>query len=304
MKKNKSKKKIKNRHLAQNISFLIYTFFITVISTLITYYLLNSHFKEQTRLLFANQEKKNIDQESPTELESQNAYLTPHMQNIAGVILNGSRQKKQVALTFDADMTPGMKKMLINNNVKTYYDESVIETLRKTNTKATLFLSGMWIELYPETTAELAKDPLFELGNHSYSHGSFSGSCYGLRQMDPTQIIEEIGVTQKLLSDYTGKRNILFRFPGGCYNEKAVQLVHEAGANVIQWDVAGVDGFNKNVNIIIHNVVDKIQNGSIIVLHMNGPANEPKTAEALPQIIEIIKNKGFKFVKVSELLHS
>lgn len=114
--------------------------------------------------------------------------------------------------------------------------------------------------------------------------------------------IEEIGATEKLLREKAGIDNQLFRFPGGCYTPDDVKLVNQANDTVVHWDVNGVEGFNTNTAQIINNVVDNVQNGSIIVLHLNGPPNAPKTAEALPTIIDTLKNKGFDFVKVSELL--
>lgn len=170
-------------------------------------------------------------------------------------------------------------------------------------TKATLFLTGMWIELYPEVTEQLAKNPLFELGSHSYTDSSYHGFCYGLKQIPSTLRIEEIGATEKLLREHAHIDNQLFRFPGGCYTPDDVKLVRQANDVVVHWDVTGADGFNENKNQIVKNVVDNAQNGSIIILHMNGAPTSPKTAEALPEIITKLKTRGFELVKVNELLH-
>jgi peptidoglycan/xylan/chitin deacetylase (PgdA/CDA1 family) len=74
------------------------------------------------------------------------------------------------------------------------------------------------------------------------------------------------------------------------------------GIQSIQWDVVGGDGFNMSTENIVHNVIDNVQNGSIIVLHMNGFPNDPKTTEALPEIIATLKNRGYEFVTLSKLL--
>jgi peptidoglycan/xylan/chitin deacetylase (PgdA/CDA1 family) len=87
------------------------------------------------------------------------------------------------------------------------------------------------------------------------------------------------------------------------YSPDDVKLVNQIGDTVVHWDVVGEDGFTENTERIIRNVVDKTQNGSIIVLHMNGAPTAPKTADALPQIIAQLQQKGFEFVKVSELLN-
>jgi peptidoglycan/xylan/chitin deacetylase (PgdA/CDA1 family) len=86
---------------------------------------------------------------------------------------HAATSQKMVALTFDADMTPGMLRELKSKKVASWYDERVIETLRQQQVPATLFLTGLWIEAYSAATKELSANPLFELGNHSYSHGAF-----------------------------------------------------------------------------------------------------------------------------------
>lgn len=219
------------------------------------------------------------------------------------VIFHGPRDKNKIALTFDAEMTDGMRDAVLSGKVKSSYDPRIIDALNKTQTKATLFLTGQWIELYPDVTRELAKNPLFEFGSHSYNDSSYNGFCYGLKQIPSSVRIEEVGSAEKILRQYVGIDNRLFRFPGGCYSEDDAKLVTSANDTIVHWDVKGSDGFNNNTNQVIHNVVDNVQNGSIIILHMNGAPTSPKTADALPAIIEKLKAKGFEFVKVSELLN-
>lgn len=220
------------------------------------------------------------------------------------IVFHGSREKKQIALTFDADMTPGMKELLLSKRVKSYYDKDLIAELKSSNTKATIFVTGMWIELYPDVARELAADSLFELGNHSYSHPSFAGYCYGLRQIPVKEDETEIQKTQLLLKTITGNENKLFRFPGGCYSPETEGIVKKTGLTIIQWDVAGQDGFNDNAAAIENNILPHVTNGSIIVLHFNGYPNEPKTAEILPDVISQLKKEGYEFVKVSDLLNA
>lgn len=220
------------------------------------------------------------------------------------VIFHGDRSKKQIALTFDADMTPGMKRLLESGKVETYYNKQVVDILQKTQTKATLFLTGMWIETYPDATKEFARNPLFELASHSYSHPGFDGTCYGLTPLADNQTIEEIQKTQEILLSFTGIHNTLFRFPGGCYSQQDVESVSTQGVRVIQWDVAGQDGFNNDPSTIENNVINQTRDGSIIVLHLHGGPNAPMTAHALPRIIVTLKERGYAFVTVSELLSS
>ncbi len=286
----------------------IYTIFIVCITSLITFSLVYYFISQKINLLSLRPtiEKQTVILPKPGEelyVERGSPYDNRTIDsNNPKVIFHGPRDKKQIAITFDAEMTDGMKADLLAGRVKSSYNKKIIDILNQTQTKATLFLTGMWIELYPKETGELSANPLFELGSHSYTDSSYHGFCYGLKQLPSTLRIEEVGATEKLLREYAHIDNRLFRFPGGCYTPDDVKLVNQADDTVVHWDVGGADGFNENTNQIISNVVDNVQNGSIIVLHMNGAPTSPKTADALPGIISQLKKKGFTFVKVSELL--
>lgn len=214
----------------------------------------------------------------------------------------GSKEKKEIALTFDADMTEGMKKRLLSGRVSSWYNREVINELVATGTPATLFLTGMWIELYPEVTRELALNPLFELGNHSYSHPSFSGYCFRLRQIPDSQDEAEIEKTQRLLKEVAGVDNKFFRFPGGCFDKFDIETVTRLGLKIVEWDVESRDAFNPDKKAIVRRVLSRVQNGSIVVFHLHGGHNAPATALALPEIISGLKKEGYSLVKVSQLI--
>ncbi len=234
------------------------------------------------------------------ELIYQNHFLAQKK----GMVFHGDRNKRMIALTFDADMTEGMVQSLKGGHVQSYYDSKMIETLRALKTPATLFIAGMWTEVYPQEAKDLANDPLFEIASHSYAHKAFTNDCFGLPSLEDTEKIQDLGTSQFLLQHYTGVKTKLFRFPGGCYKIEDLDLLKKAGMTAIQWDVVANDGFNPNSEAIINNVVSNTRNGSIIVMHMNGFPNEPVDYIAVPQIINILREKGFEFVTVSTLLNS
>ncbi len=289
---------------------VIYTIFMVGLSSLITYLLLSSVITKQlvtaTNSLLSYG-KTTVVLPRPDEnlyTERGSPYDNRTVEGVKNnVVFHGSRDKKQIAISFDAEMTDGMKAEVLSGRVKTSYNKQIIDVLNSTHTKATLFLTGMWIELYPGVTEELSKNPLFEFGSHSYTDSSYFGFCYGLKQLPSTVRIEEIGATEKLLREHAHIDNRLFRFPGGCYTPDDVKLVNQANDTVVHWDVVGADGFNTDTSQIVRNVLDNTQNGSIIVLHMNGAPTSPKTADALPAIISGLKAKGFEFVKINELLN-
>ncbi|MEK7571551.1 MAG: polysaccharide deacetylase family protein [Patescibacteria group bacterium] len=235
------------------------------------------------------------------EKKEANIPVIQKKENHPVFVSHGSREKKEIALTFDADMTYGMQEMLTNGEVPTLYDDRLISLLEETDTKATLFLAGLWIETYPEEAKNLAANPLFELASHSYSHPSFDGDCFGLGEIPDEQNDEELSKTQALLKELTGIENTLFRFPGGCYSENDLASLKKFTLTAIQWDVAGKDGFNDDAQSIKNAILDQVQNGSIIVLHMNGGTNEPETTNVVAEIIPLLREQGYHFVTVSEL---
>ncbi len=292
----------------------IYTLFIVALTSSITFFLLKKVFSQTINDIKLDNTISTMSNKKPATIPSSDEELytergSPYDNRTvegstesARVIFHGPRDKKNIALTFDAEMTDGMKALLLSGKVKSSYDKRIVDVLNKTKTKATLFLTGMWIELYPKETRELSDNPLFELGSHSFSDTSYHGFCYGLKQIPHTLAVEEIGATEKLLREHAGIDNQLFRFPGGCYTPDDIKLVNEANDIVVHWDVIGADGFNQNTQQIVNNVVSNVQNGSIIILHMNGAPTAPKTADALEPIITQLKAKGFEFVKISDLL--
>ena len=218
------------------------------------------------------------------------------------VITRGTGDKKQIALTFDACMTYGMEKKLEDGRAKTYYNKPVIDELIQEKVPATLFLTGLWAKNYPEVTKSLSQNPLFEIGNHSYSHPAFTLECFGLPFIKSSDKEKEFWLSQAILTELTGKTPTLFRFPGGCYSKSDLALAQKYNLKVVGWDLASGDAFNGSAESIIKRVESKVKPGSIIVMHMNGDIDAPQTANALPEIISYLKSNGYTFVEVSDLI--
>lgn len=209
--------------------------------------------------------------------------------------------KPKIAFTFDADMTPYMKKELDSGKIASWYDKELIDLLIKENVEATIFITGLWAESYPTETKELSDNPLFEIGSHSYKHYSFTKDCYGLPTLKDSEKEEDLTKSVNTIKDITGKEVTLFRFPGGCRNKSDQDLVTRLGLKEVYWTLVSGDAFNKNENNIYSNVIKKAKANDIIVMHLNGATSSPKTYEAMVKIIPDLREKGFRFVKISEL---
>jgi len=222
--------------------------------------------------------------------------------DVSGVINRGPKDRKVVALTFDADMTPKMLKDLQSGKIKSWYEKRIVDTLQKKSVPATFFITGMWAQTYPDAVKSFASNPLFEIENHSYDHSSFKTPCYGLQQATDKNM--EVTKTQDIIYKLTGQNPKFFRFPGGCYSKSDVKLVQSFGLEVIGWDVVSGDAYLKNSSGIVKEVLAHATNGSIVVMHLNGGPHASATYEALPTIIEKLQAKGFDFVTVSQLFQN
>ncbi|MGQ0773586.1 MAG: polysaccharide deacetylase family protein [Pseudonocardiales bacterium] len=219
------------------------------------------------------------------------------------VIAHGSRDRALVALTFDADMSPSMLERLRTGTVRSWYDASIVAELRRTQTPATIFVTGLWAIEYADELRGISADPLFEIENHSYTHAAFHGPCYTLDVLtSPDEKIREVTDAAQILKEVTGRAPQFFRFPGGCYAQSDVALVQQAGEQPVGWDVVSGDPFQQDPTVIVRNVLDNVRPGSIVVLHLNGAPNAPATAAALREIIPALHARNLQPVTLQQLL--
>ena len=208
-----------------------------------------------------------------------------------------------MALTFDADMTQLMLAALRAGRVRSWYDSEIIQELRATDTPATIFLTGLWTLTYPDVVRALARDPLFELENHSYDHSGWIAPCYGLSIVSGALSKRaEILRAAAAIESVAGVRPHYFRFPGGCRSATDVQLVSASGEQAVGWDVVSGDAYQRDAGVVIRAVLAGVRPGSIVIMHLIGPPNAPATARALPTIIATLRARGYRFVTLKALL--
>jgi peptidoglycan/xylan/chitin deacetylase (PgdA/CDA1 family) len=221
----------------------------------------------------------------------------------ASEIDHGPRTRPWVALTFDADMTAAMLARLRSGAQPSWYDRAIVTELRRTRTPATIFLTGLWTSAYPEVVRELARDPLFELENHSVDHSGWLAPCYGLRVVSGALSKQaEVRQAASEINQVAGVTPRYFRFPGGCHDSSDLALVRSAGEQAVGWDVVSGDPFERDPAVVIRNVVERARPGSIVVMHLIGAPNAPATARALPAIIGSLRARGYRLVTLRQLL--
>lgn len=218
------------------------------------------------------------------------------------IIYGAAVGQRLVALTFDLDMSPWMVAVLRSGQVKSWVNQDALVLLEQNEIHATLFITGMWAEAYPALARRLAARPQFEIANHTYAHSAYHVPCYRLAGLTPAELAADLSASQQTIERITGVRPAYFRFPGGCYDPAALDAVHAVGMIPVQWTVNSGDAFNPYPQQIAWTVVHEVQPGAIVVMHLHGGPNAPSTAAALRVIIPSLRQMGYAFVTVSELL--
>ena len=210
-------------------------------------------------------------------------------------------KQKVIALTFDADMTPKMKKELATGEIMSWYDEKIIKLLEQNSIPATIFVTGLWAQTYPDIIKDQSRNSFFEREKHTIDHAPIKTPCYKLSQAQNKK--DEILKTQAILTELTGHVPKYIRFPGGCFSKQDIDLVNKLGLIVAGWDVNSGDAFLRHRKSIINGVFSKSRNGSIIVMHISGGPKAPLTADVFPEILKGLKQRGFLFVTLDQLLN-
>jgi polysaccharide deacetylase family sporulation protein PdaB len=187
--------------------------------------------------------------------------------------------EKKIAISFDAswgdEFTP-----------------RILEILQENELKTTFFLTGFWIEKYPEHVKEIVAKG-HELGNHTWTHPH-------LNTLEKSSITRELEQVHAALTDlWGGKEPRLFRPPFGEYSDKVIEAADELGYLTIQWSIDSLDWKDLSPEAITKRITDKMHPGAIVLFHNNGRY----TADALPGIIAYAKENGYEIVPISELLH-
>lgn len=207
---------------------------------------------------------------------------------------------KVVALTFDADMTADQGPRAARG--ERFDNPGLIEALRTLKVPSTVFMTGRWAEEYPAQAKSIGTDALFETANHSYSHYAFTADCYGLPVVDPSRMLADVERARHAF-ERAGVRNTVpyFRFPGGCHDDAALRAVAPAGVTAVQWDVVSGDAFATDPEAVAEQVLAGVKPGSLVVMHCTRSA-APVTEEAVRHIVPALRDRGYRFVKVSELM--
>lgn len=193
-------------------------------------------------------------------------------------IYSVEREEKVCSITFDCAWG-------------TDYTDAILTALKGSNVRATFFMVEFWTEKYPDFVKKIDEAGC-EIGTHSSTHSYMS-------KLNVEGIKAELSASSEAIKEVTGKEVDLFRPPYGDYDDELIKTASEQGYYTIQWDVDSLDWKDLSAADIAMRVINGVTNGSIILMHNNGL----HTAEAVPIILETLKNRGYSFVPVGELIY-
>jgi peptidoglycan-N-acetylglucosamine deacetylase len=191
----------------------------------------------------------------------------------AGLVTNGPRDRRAVALTFDdgpSEYTPGF-----------------LQVLREKGVHGTFFEIGQEMPGREATMRQILAEGN-EIGDHTMNHVEYPG-------------YSQIAGAAARIEEYTHFKPCLFRPPGGAVDASVVATAGGLGMRTITWDVDPTDWATPGSAAVYSRVVGAAQPGSIVLMH-DGGGDRSGTLAALPRIIDTLRARGYRFETVTELL--
>lgn len=194
---------------------------------------------------------------------------------------------KVIALTFD----DGPSEPTTNQ---------VLSILKAGDVKATFFVVGDNVERHPDIARQIVADGNL-IANHSDSHSFFMAA-------PPGRILANVNQAQDSIFKATGKKPHFYRPPYGFRTFWGGRAISQNGYFVVTWDDMTYDYWGLSPDRIVKNIVGHAKPGGVIVLHdgreAKAVAPRDNVAAALPQIIQQLKDQGYRFVTLDELFNT
>lgn len=188
-------------------------------------------------------------------------------------------QHRELSLTFDDGPGP--------------YTPEIVAVLQQENVPATFFEVGVEERYFHAWTSEIVADG-YPIGDHTFNHAAMSTLK---KRQQQAQLVDEITATRA----YGAPVTRLFRPPYGMWNSTTLSLLHQDRMLMVLWSVDTNDYRRPGVQAIVDAAVRGARPGAIILLHDAG-GNRTQTVVALPKIIDALRQRGYRFVTVPQLL--
>ncbi|MCI0387019.1 polysaccharide deacetylase family protein [Streptomyces sp. CNQ085] len=234
---------------------------------------------------------------------------------------SGDEEDKVVALTFDAalsaedteDTEDAENAENAENSENTeragedgerHDNPGLISALRREKVPATVFMSGLWAQTYKHQARAIGRDDLFEVGSLSHSHRAFTDDCRDLPALAPDKRLADVLKGRKTIRA-AGVKNLTpyFRFPGGCFDDRSRRAIAPAEVTAVAGDVVAPDAGEKDPEKVAERVLKDVRPGSVVMLRCDRE-KAPATEKAVRRIVPELRERGYRLVRVSEMIAS
>ncbi|MDP5016455.1 MAG: polysaccharide deacetylase family protein [Dolichospermum sp.] len=243
---------------------------------------INPQLKTNSQALKVATPNNQVHQKSQESAKVENLTFTVPAKYQAKTIYKAepSKTEKVIALTIDDGPWP-----------KTTLE--MLDILKQNDVKATFFWVGSSLQENPEIAKRVVAEG-HAIGNHTWHHW--------YRKMDEATAKSEIERTNDLIYKTTGVKTSFFRPPGGYLNNGLAAYAKSQKNSVVMWSVTSADTDPRaKYQVFVKNVLRDAKPGAIVLMH-DGGGNRYRTVKALPEIINGLKQQGYRFVTVPELL--
>jgi peptidoglycan/xylan/chitin deacetylase (PgdA/CDA1 family) len=185
----------------------------------------------------------------------------------------------KVALTFDAGSYPP-------------FQPAILDALREAGVRCTMFLVGDFVELHPDAVVQMVQDG-HEIGNHSDTHPD-------MPSISREEMADELDAMDARVVALIGKgTRPWFRPPSGSYDDAVLEVAAEQGYYTAYWSADSAD-WRPDVDAatVERRFLRYATPGAILVAHLTSA----QTAEVLPEVLRVLKERGVEFGTLSEVL--
>ena len=282
----------------KRITFIVIAIVVIIITlSMSIYYLVDTTLRVkkskefEKQIIEYNQQQQEEAKQKEIEKQAKIPKLTEQgKENIKNIY---HTDKKVAYLTFDDGPS---------NNT-----HQILDILKQNNIKATFFVLGSQVEIFPETPNRIYNEGHY-IANHGYSHK------YSEIYQSPEQVLNEFNQCNQIVAktiNVPEYNSHLFRFPGGSVGGKYAELKKQAITlleqnNILHIDWNALTGDSEKVNPTEEYLMDNLQKttegkNSLVILMHDAQAKKI-TAETLPKVIEYLQQQGYSFESFYDII--
>lgn len=200
-----------------------------------------------------------------------------------------SNGEKVVALTFDDGPWDATT-------------DQILDILKENDAKATFYTIGKQVPAHADQIKRMAEDG-HEIATHTWDHAEGSGKGVSLDLMSTDERKQEVEKGLNVIKETSGKdASIYFRAPGGNFGEATATDLKGLVSGEIGWNIDTEDWRRPGASVIAERI-KSVKPGGVVLMH-DGGGDRSQTVAGLREGIEYLKNQGYEFVTISELIES